>query len=60
MTVESANGSGTEPVNAERVAREGLAALHRCTGSARAESACTGSARADVARAAGRIRRTAG
>ncbi|MER6079132.1 SIS domain-containing protein [Streptomyces sp. NPDC001833] len=45
MSVESAGGSGTEPVNAERFAREGLAALHRLTESARA----------DVVRAAGLI-----
>ncbi|WP_406431104.1 SIS domain-containing protein [Streptomyces sp. NBC_00631] len=45
MSVESANESGTEPVTAERFAREGLAALHRLTESARA----------DVTRAAGLI-----
>lgn len=45
MSVESAGGSGTAPVSAERFAREGLAALHRLTESARA----------DVARAAGPI-----
>ncbi|MEW1776012.1 SIS domain-containing protein [Streptomyces sp. NPDC086777] len=45
MSVESASGSGTQPVSAERFAREGLAVLHRLTESART----------DVARAAGLI-----
>ncbi|UUU20296.1 SIS domain-containing protein [Streptomyces sp. DSM 40750] len=37
MSVESTNESGTEPVNADRFAREGLAVLTRLTESARAD-----------------------
>ena len=53
MSVESANESVTEPVSADRFAREGLTVLHRLTESARADVSAAAELIADCVRADG-------
>jgi uncharacterized phosphosugar-binding protein len=53
VSVESAHDSVTEPVSADSFAQQGLAALHRLTGAARAEIGAAAALIADCVRADG-------